>query len=121
MAQSAEAIKATGRNLTAVYITHGHPDHYWGLTTLREAFPQARFVTAPEVTGVIEETLASKVAQWKPLYGHEVPDEPVRPEPLKVGGRNFREPRQGSLAYALPSGVLWTRVRMRGGGYGTPE
>ncbi len=78
----AETIKASGKNLTAVYITHGHPDHYWGLTTLRAAFPQARFVTAPEVIGVIEETLAAKVAQWKPLYGDEVPDEPLRPEPL---------------------------------------
>ncbi len=65
----AETIKATGKNLTAVYITHGHPDHYWGLTTLRAAFPQARFVTAPEVIGVIEETLAAKVAQWEPLDG----------------------------------------------------
>jgi len=78
----AETIKATGKNLTAVYVTHGHPDHYWGLTTLRAAFPQARFVTAPEVIGVIGETLAAKVAQWKPLYGDEVPDEPLRPEPL---------------------------------------
>ena len=78
----AETIKASGKNMTAVYITHGHPDHYWGLTTLRAAFPQARFVTAPEVIGVIEETLAAKVAQWKPLYGDEVPDEPLRPEAL---------------------------------------
>jgi len=34
------------------------------------------------VIGVIEETLAAKVAQWKPLYGDEVPDEPLRPEAL---------------------------------------
>ena len=78
----ADAIKASGNHLTAVYITHGHPDHYWGLTTLREEFPQARFLTAPEVLGVIDETLAPKVAQWKPLYGDEVPDQPVRPDPL---------------------------------------
>lgn len=26
----AEKIKATGKNLTTVYVTHGHPDHYWG-------------------------------------------------------------------------------------------
>src|SRR2546425_13359967 len=37
----AETIKASGKNLTAVYITHGHPDHYWGLTTLRAVPPGA--------------------------------------------------------------------------------
>jgi glyoxylase-like metal-dependent hydrolase (beta-lactamase superfamily II) len=36
----AETIKASGKSLKAVYVTHGHPDHYWGLTTLRAAFPQ---------------------------------------------------------------------------------
>jgi glyoxylase-like metal-dependent hydrolase (beta-lactamase superfamily II) len=78
----AARIKALGKNLTTVYITHGHPDHYLGLTTLREEFPDARLVTAPEVVGEIEDTVAAKVAQWKPLYGDEVPGEPVLPQRL---------------------------------------
>jgi len=80
----AARIKELAKNLTTVYITHGHPDHYLGLTTLREEFPEARLVTAPEVLGEIEETFAAKVAQWKPLYGDEVPDQPVLPEPLEA-------------------------------------
>lgn len=78
----AERIKATGKNLTTVYVTHGHPDHYWGFTTLYELFPRARFVTAPEVVPVIDETLEAKVAQWKPMYGDEVPDAPIKPKAL---------------------------------------
>lgn len=78
----AERIKATGKNLTTVYVTHGHPDHYWGFTTLYEQFPRARFVTAPEVVPVIDETLEAKVAQWKPMYGDEVPDAPIKPKAL---------------------------------------
>lgn len=78
----AERIKATGKNLTTVYVTHGHPDHYWGFTTLSKQFPRARFVTAPEVVPVIDETLEAKVAQWKPMYGDEVPDAPIKPKAL---------------------------------------
>lgn len=78
----AERIKATGKNLTTVYVTHGHPDHYWGFTTLYEQFPRVRFVTAPEVVPVIDETLEAKVAQWKPMYGDEVPDAPIKPKAL---------------------------------------
>jgi glyoxylase-like metal-dependent hydrolase (beta-lactamase superfamily II) len=78
----AERIKAAGKNLTTVYVTHGHPDHYWGFTTLFEQFPRARFVTAPEIVTVIDETLDAKVAQWKPVYGDEVPDVPIKPKAL---------------------------------------
>ena len=35
-------VTASGKNLTAVYITHGHPDHWLGLGTILEAFPSAR-------------------------------------------------------------------------------
>src|SRR3984893_1558036 len=37
-----EWIDAHGRNLTAVYITHGHGDHWFGLGTVLERFPDAR-------------------------------------------------------------------------------
>src|SRR4051794_17806625 len=29
------------KNLTTVYITHFHPDHYFGLVVLQQAFPRA--------------------------------------------------------------------------------
>ncbi len=32
-------ILETGKNLTTVYVTHAHPDHYFGLGPIAEAFP----------------------------------------------------------------------------------
>ena len=47
--QVVEKIKATGRTLTTIYTTHAHPDHFLGVATIKEAFPNARYVALPEV------------------------------------------------------------------------
>lgn len=41
-----ERIKARTRGPVTVLVTHGHPDHFLGLGTIRAAFPEARFVVA---------------------------------------------------------------------------
>jgi glyoxylase-like metal-dependent hydrolase (beta-lactamase superfamily II) len=47
-AELAGAVRASGRTLQAVFVTHGHPDHYIGSRTLKEAFPSARILVASE-------------------------------------------------------------------------
>jgi glyoxylase-like metal-dependent hydrolase (beta-lactamase superfamily II) len=47
-AELAQAIRQSGRRLQAIFVTHGHPDHYIGSRTLKEAFPSARILVASE-------------------------------------------------------------------------
>jgi glyoxylase-like metal-dependent hydrolase (beta-lactamase superfamily II) len=37
-----EWIRATGKHLTTIYITHGHGDHFFGLNTIIAAFPRCQ-------------------------------------------------------------------------------
>jgi len=42
-------IAASGKNLTAVYVTHAHGDHFFGIGMLEERFPGARARTAAQI------------------------------------------------------------------------
>lgn len=42
----AKVIKAKGKPLSHILITHGHPDHYIGMEWLHKAFPDAKIVVA---------------------------------------------------------------------------
>lgn len=78
----AERVKASGKSLTTVYVSHSHPDHYFGFGPIKEAFPDAKLVALPATVAGIEKTWEAKVKQWKPLYGEAITDKPVVPEPL---------------------------------------
>jgi glyoxylase-like metal-dependent hydrolase (beta-lactamase superfamily II) len=47
--QLAAEVAASGKNLTYVYITHGHGDHFFGLSALKQRFPNARAVATAAV------------------------------------------------------------------------
>ncbi|MFD9130274.1 MBL fold metallo-hydrolase [Kitasatospora sp. NPDC059571] len=78
----AEWIAGKGRRLLAVVITHRHPDHYFGAEEVLRLFPEAQLLAAPAVVDGIARTAADKVAEWKPVYGADIPDQPLLPAPL---------------------------------------
>jgi glyoxylase-like metal-dependent hydrolase (beta-lactamase superfamily II) len=67
-------VAARGKNLTTIYATHGHGDHFFGATTVLERFPGARFVARPEVIEIMRqqaspETLAT---YWSPRFPGQI-------------------------------------------------
>src|SRR5438445_8325189 len=66
----AEWIAASGKNLTTIYATHGHGDHFFGVNTIRKGFPNAQFVATREVIAVMQKQDSVPVvnAYWKVRY-----------------------------------------------------
>ncbi len=76
------SILESKKTLTTVYITHSHPDHYFGLEAIKAAFPKAKLVATPAALAEIKKTADAKVKQWGPMYGGLVPAKPVLPTAL---------------------------------------
>lgn len=62
----AEAIKATGKKLTTIYISQSDPDYYFGNKPIKEAFPDARVIAASETVAAIKGSVDKKLAVWGP-------------------------------------------------------
>jgi glyoxylase-like metal-dependent hydrolase (beta-lactamase superfamily II) len=77
-------VRATGKNLTTVYITHAHGDHFFGLNTILTAFPKAKAVALPEVVPFAQEQVGPGVlAFWNALFPEQLSQNPRVPEPMQ--------------------------------------
>jgi glyoxylase-like metal-dependent hydrolase (beta-lactamase superfamily II) len=76
-------ILETGKYLKAIYITHAHPDHYFGLGTIAEAFPEARVIAIPSEAHIINKQFFGKIEHWEKVIGAiNVPRKTANIEPL---------------------------------------
>jgi glyoxylase-like metal-dependent hydrolase (beta-lactamase superfamily II) len=79
----ADWVAAHGKNLTTVYITHGHGDHWFGLGVILERFPEARAFALPTVIEQMRQgSTPELLATWNGLFPGEIPDDLVLAEPL---------------------------------------
>ncbi|QWP75423.1 MBL fold metallo-hydrolase [Lysobacter sp. K5869] len=78
-----EKIRATGKKLSAVYISQSDPDYYFGLDTIRAAFPDARILATPQTVAAIAKTMDGKLAYWGPVLKDNAPKQLVLPEALQ--------------------------------------
>ncbi|MBX5273222.1 MBL fold metallo-hydrolase [Rhizobium sp. NLR17b] len=62
----AEAIKATGKTLKAIYVSQSDPDYYFGLKPVHEAFPDAPVLAAADTIAAIKGNVDKKLAIWGP-------------------------------------------------------
>lgn len=82
-ARLVDMIKASGKRLTTIYISHGDPDFYFGLETLQAAFPEAEIVATPQTVAYIRKTHEGKLAHWSKPLGAGAPKRVIVPEPLQ--------------------------------------
>ena len=76
-------ILETGKNLKTIYVTHAHPDHYFGLGPVAEAFPKARVTALPSVARTINNQFFGKIEHWEKTIGvTNTPRKAVNIEPL---------------------------------------
>jgi glyoxylase-like metal-dependent hydrolase (beta-lactamase superfamily II) len=78
-------VVASGKNLTTIYITHGHGDHWFGNGALLERFPNARAVARPDVVRVMRQQVSPEFLErfWKAGFPGQIPDRLVIAEELK--------------------------------------
>jgi glyoxylase-like metal-dependent hydrolase (beta-lactamase superfamily II) len=69
-------VAASGKNLTTVYITHAHGDHWFGLTAVLEQFPQARAVARPDVVEHMYAQMAPEFVEkfWNARFPGQIPE-----------------------------------------------
>jgi glyoxylase-like metal-dependent hydrolase (beta-lactamase superfamily II) len=72
----------TGLNLKYIYVTHDHPDHFFSMEVLTQAFPNAQVISAQQVVDDIWASIPKKVLRWGPMLGPNGPRYPTAPTPL---------------------------------------
>jgi glyoxylase-like metal-dependent hydrolase (beta-lactamase superfamily II) len=104
-----DTIAKSGKRLTTIYITHAHPDHFFGLEILQQRFPDARIIARPTVVAEMKAEGPGKIEQWKPLYKDDLTDtlvdaEPYEEDKLDLEGHEIRilGPLQGDIEHEFP-------------------
>ena len=64
-------ILETGLELKAVFATHLHPDHYWGLGEIERAFPNAKCYMLPEEVPLYSDQYQKKLDDWIDIVGEQ--------------------------------------------------
>jgi|ERR1051325_5353650 glyoxylase-like metal-dependent hydrolase (beta-lactamase superfamily II) len=79
----ADWVAARGKNLTTVYITHGHGDHWFGGGTLLERFPTAKVVATRNTVKKMHQQGSPARARWEASFPGQIPDRLVVAEELE--------------------------------------
>ena len=68
-------VKSKGKNLTTIYITHGHGDHWFAVGTILDRFPNARAVATPNTVKVMRQNASPEMLHgaWEPGFPGQIP------------------------------------------------
>ncbi|MFF3559276.1 MBL fold metallo-hydrolase [Streptomyces sp. NPDC002574] len=91
-----DRIAASGKRLVAIYVTHGHGDHWFGAIPLAERFPGAEVRATPGTIGLMAAQAAPsyRASFWDLVFPGQIPQGtveavPVGPEGFEVEGHRL--------------------------------
>ena len=95
-------VAARAKNLTMIYATHGHGDHFFGAGAFLERFPGARFVATPDIIEIMRQQTSPQylTSFWKRRFPGQISDHLVIAE--KLAGNVIR--LEGHDLIAVPLG-----------------
>jgi glyoxylase-like metal-dependent hydrolase (beta-lactamase superfamily II) len=78
-------VAESGKNLTTIYITHAHGDHFLGLKSLLDRFPNARAFATASAVGAMQNQIKPEFINsfWEPRFPGQVPSQLAVPEVLE--------------------------------------
>src|ERR1700753_730005 len=94
-------IAATGKNLTTIFVTHSHGDHFFGAAPVLDRFPGAKLVATPAVVEGMKKQLSPAWLDgfWRARFPGQLPDLLLIAEPLE--GDTFMLEGQALVAVDL--------------------
>jgi glyoxylase-like metal-dependent hydrolase (beta-lactamase superfamily II) len=77
-------VAASGKNLTTIFVTHGHGDHWFGAAPVLDRFPDAKLVATPAVVNGMKQNLSPAWLDgfWRERFPGQLPDRLVVADPL---------------------------------------
>jgi len=98
----ADAIVASGKTLKAIYVTHAHGDHFFGLRILQDRFPDVKALATPEVVARMKLQITPEKLndRWRKLFPNQIPDvisvaEPLQGDAFELEGNKLLVVRVG--------------------------
>lgn len=79
----AQEIKNSGKKLTAVYVSYGDPDFYFGLEVFKKYFPEVTAYASQATVEHIKATAQKKLDVWGGQLGNKVTSNVILPQVLK--------------------------------------
>ena len=78
-------VAESGKNLTTIYVTHAHGDHFFGLKLLLDRFPNAKAIATASVVNAIRDQIKPEYIRsfWEPRFPGQIPSQLAAPEVLQ--------------------------------------
>ena len=107
-------VRNAGKRLRAIFMTHGHADHFFGAGPLLDAFPDAQLMACDQqvVDEARGQTTPERLACWNSRFAGQLPQSPAVPALTSSQEFDLEGHPSCSARSAVPTGALATIVHV---------